>query len=343
MAKKRMKTAGVRQVSDADIAAMAAEVGNSAAETIGTAETPMTTRRIERDYGGDAAKAALCQAVDNGTPVVLPWLRFTPEAQAAYTNREFGEVAFQGLQISLGKRLASGSLKQATDEGGRLVYCTGRDEQKQPSYSVAPEGTEVAGSPVIDVDIALLEVGVNDVMEHRATLPVSKADMLTAFADQRQLMQGDGQRWPGLKRTNQRANFGAVDELTSQAQGVFTSVSDANGRNYREAYTLLREAATTARTIARDDLVRVVRAELREVRNNPAVTARVEGKIAEAMAMKNPDKARRLLVDVKKELEAVHGAQNPDFARPQGIGNRPDPRGSNGRLGGRQFQRRDAR
>ena len=116
---------------------------------------------------------------------------------------------------------------------------------------------------------------------------------------------------------------------------------DGGGRNYREAYNLLREAATTARTIARDDLVRVVRAELREVRNNPEVTARVEGKIAEAMAMKNPDKARRLLVDVKKELEAVHGAQHPDFARPQGIGNRPDPRAGRN-TGGRQFQRRDA-
>jgi len=190
--------------------------------------------------------------------------------------------------------------------------------------------------------VDLLEVGVSDVMAHRATLPVSKADMLTAFADQRQLMQGDGQRWPGLKRTNQKANFAPVDELTAKAQEAFTAVSDANGRNYREAYNLLREAATTARTIARDDLVRVVRAELREVRNNPTVTSRVEGKIAEALAMKSPDKARRLLVDVKKELEAVHGVQNPDFVRPQGIGNRPDPRG-NGRPVGRQFDRRNAR
>ena len=78
------------------------------------------------------------------------------------------------------------------------------------------------------------------------------------------------------------------------------------------------------------------------MRNNPTVTSRVEGKIAEALAMKSPDKARRLLVDVKKELEAVHGVQNPDFVRPQGIGNRPDPRG-NGRPVGRQFDRRNAR
>lgn len=312
----------------------------SETETIGTAATPVTQRTIDRDYGGDVAKAALCQAIDNGTPVVLPWIRFSGAAQAAYSNREFEEVAFQGLQISIGKRLANGAVRQAIDEGGRLVYCTGRDENKAPNYAVAPVGTHVNGQPVVDVDVDDLEVAVNDVLEHRATLPVSRQDMLTAFSSQRQLMEGDGQRWPGLGRTNPKANFAPVAELTSQAREVFSGVSDAGGKNFREAYTLLREAASTARAIARDDLVRVVCAELRDVKDGKAV-ARFEAKIEEALAMRNLDRTRKALVDVKKELESVYGISNPDFVR-QGIGNRPDPSaGRNDR--NRSFQRRGSR
>lgn len=326
------------RVSETEIEAMAMATA-SGAETVGTAQLPLTERQVEKDYAGDAIKAALCQAIDNGTPVVLPWLRFTPEAQAAYSNREFEEVAFQGLQISLGKRLAAGTVKQAVD-GNRLVYCTGRDENKAPMYSVAPVDTHVNGQPVVDVNVEMLEVAINDVLEHRATLPVSRQDIMTAFSSQRELMEGDGQRWPGLVRTNPKANFGMVSDITSEAREIFTSVSDAGGKNYREAYALLREAATTARTIARDDLVRVVKAELAEVRDGRAI-ARFNEKIEGALAMSNLDKSRRALVDVKKELELVHGTTNPDFVR-QGVGNRPDPRGGRNDRS-RSFQRRDGR
>lgn len=331
----------IQKVTDEQIAAMATEPTNNQAETLGTAEAPLTARQIERDYGGDKAKAAICQSVDSGTPVTLPWVRFSPEAQSAYSNREFEEVAFQGIQISLGKRLAAGLVKQATDEKDRLVYCTGRDENKAPIYAVASAGTPVNGQPVVDVDIDLLEVAVNDVIEHRATLPVSRQDMLTAFSSQRQLMEGDGQRWPGLVRTNPKANFAPVAELTARAREIFGTVSDGDGRNYREAYTTLREAATMARTIARDDLLRVIKAELRDVKDGRAV-ARFEAHIEEALEMRNLDKSRRALVDVKKELEAVHGIQNPDFIR-QGIGNRPDPRSGGRNDRGRSFQRHNAR
>ena len=331
-----------RQLTDAGMAQMSAANGGGATmETVSTATAPMTKRDIEKNYDGDTAKAALCQAIDGGTPVVMPWVRFSEDAQRAYSNREFEEVAFSGIQISLGKRLASGAVKQAFDEKGRLVYCMGRDENGKPKYSVAPATEHVNGQPVIDVSVDLLEVAVNDVMEHRATLPVSKQDAMTAFSSQRQLMEGDGQRWPGLCRTNPKANFTPVAELTARAREIFQSVSDANGKNYREAYTLLREAATAARTIARDDLVRVIRNELKDVRDIRAVS-RFEGKIEEALDTRNLDKGRRMLVDVKKELEAVYGASNPDFVR-QGIGNRPDNRGTSQNDRGRSFQRRDGR
>lgn len=332
MAKKRM-----RKLTDEDMTAMA----NDGGTTLGTAEAPPSPRTIDKDYSGDATKADICAAVDNGTPLVLPWLRFSPEAQAAYSNREFAEVAFQGLQISLGKRLAASTVKQAIDEGGRLVYCMGRDEKKNPTYSVAPAGTHVNGQPVVDVDVDLLEGAVNDVLEHRATLPVSRQDMLTAFSSQRQLMEGDGNRWPGLQRTNPKANFAPVAELTTRAREIYTAVTDDGGRNYREAYNLLREAATTARTIARDDLVRLVRNELRDVKDSKAVD-RFEEKVEEALTMRNPDQARRSLVDMKKELEVVYGIQNPDFVR-QGIGNRPDNRGGQQNDRQRSFQRRGSR
>ena len=330
-----------RQLSDADIATMGSDNGGTAMETVGTATAPMTARDIQKNYDGDADKAAICQAIDGGVPVTLPWIRFTPEAQVAYSNREFGEVAFQGVQISVGKRLASGAVKQAVDEKGRLVYCMGRDEKGDPKYSVAPANEHVNGQPVVDTDGDLLEVAVNDVVAHRATLPVSKQDTMTAFSSQRQLMEGDGQRWPGLCRTNPKANFAPVAELTAKAREIFTSVSDADGKNYRETYNLLREAADTARVIARDDLVRVIRNEMRDV-HDARTTARFEGKIEEALGMRNLDKGRRMLVDMKKELETVHGASNPDFVR-QGIGNRPDNRGTGRNDRGRSFPRRDAR
>lgn len=338
---------GIPRRSEAEIMAMGGQGDTSA--TLGSADAPLTQRDIERNYGGDATKAAVCQAVDSGTPVVLPWIRFSEDAQRAYSNREFEEVAFQGLQISLGKRLAAGTVQQATDEGGRLVYCTGRSEDKTPTYSVAPAGTHVNGQPVVDVDLDLLKVAVGDVIAHRATLPVSKQEVMKAFASQRQLMEGDGQRWPGLQRTNPKANFSPVAEMTSRARELFTGVVDAGKSNFREAYNLLREAAAAARTIARDDLVRVIRLELGSVKDGLAV-ARFSAKIQEALAMSNPDQARKTLVDVKKELETVYGASNPDFARqaaghdrgtgyenPYGRGRR----GPNDR--GRSFQRRDGR
>lgn len=343
-----------RQLTDADMAKMGASDGGGATmETVGSATAPMTTREIERNYGGDAKKARDMVAFDQGHPTILAWLRFVGTAQAKFsanknTNRE---VKFEGLQISLTKRLAAGTIKQATDESGRLVYCMGRDENGNEKFSVAPAGTPVNGQPVVDVNDELLDVGIDDVLEHRKTLPVSMADMLAAFKGQGELMGGaparspNGRPWPGLRRTNQKANFSAVEEMMSRATSIYNDIREVGGKNFREPYTLMCEARDMARDIAVSDTARVVRAEIKQVKDTRTAT-RLEADVVKALAMENREDARKAMVEAMREAEGL-GASNPDFAR-QGIGHdrgtgyeNPRGRGNNDR--GRSFQRRDGR
>lgn len=288
MAKRVSK---VRQVSDAEVAGMAG---------VSTA----------------AVNAAEVTNEKSSTSTVLPWIRFTPEAQTAYNRRTFGEVKFEGLQISLSKRLASGSATQAQDQG-RPLFCAGRGDNG-PNFNINE------GQPVIDVDVDLLQTLIGDVKAHRATLPVGPQEAFKASQSYRSTMDGsEVNGWPGLRKTNRRADFTEADALAQQAQAKFRQVRDSSGRDYREVVSLFSQAETLARTIGRDDTLRIVRHELNQLEAGEAKKS-IESNVAIAIDQDDVDQSRRDLVKVMQELQGMYGCQHPDYT----------PRSSNERRGG---------
>src|SRR3989344_876482 len=117
-------------------------------------------RDVQRNYGGDALKAAISKAVDAGAKPSTPvWVEAAPEQWNRYKSNigTPGEVKWDGIVISAGQRVFAGTLKTSGEKNGKPLVRIDSDE--------------------------LLDALVDDVLTYRASKPMGRRDALEALAD----------------------------------------------------------------------------------------------------------------------------------------------------------------
>lgn len=241
------------------------------------------------DCDGDAAKAGICQAIDQGQkPHKKVYVVMSGEPQALYragvgTEREVpfipdflhaaGQLAFEGVLKTSGKK-----------EGD-------------------PE-TEILNVSTVEM--------VNAIIDRALTFAYSKEEAVIQIAKTKKHL-----RW--LEEKNRGVSFKNEAEALDKAYASIRNSDPAGSADYRPVVVLARQT--------------VARAELRV---NTALyqrgVAMLKGSSLDSNSFGEQLKAaldagdRNRLLDLNRELRQT-GGQDPAFAEPQGIGNRPDSRG----------------
>lgn len=267
--KRAMETLTMRTkiptVTDEQIAAM------------GTA--PMTARAIEQNYGGDPAKAAICQAIDNGRkPHTRVYLVMNGEPQATYrsgvgTDRE---VPF---------------IPDFLHAAGQLVF----------EGALKTNGKKEDGTEILNVGTV---ADVNAIIERALTFAYNKEEAVAQITKTKKHLRF-------LEEHNRDVDFKAIAEGLDKAYAAIRNSDPAGTADYRPVVTLARKADHEGDLRVNTALYKRGVAMLR----GSSLDSDKFGAQLQA-ALDAGD--RNQLLDLNRELRQT-GGQDPAFAdRPQG-------------------------